>query len=83
MSRALDRRLIALESGHQTQALSAWQTILREISDAGLDALGALLTEYEADPTAPAVMTGCAQILKDFAPDAETLDRWLIPSCVQ
>lgn len=77
MSRALDRRLTALEGGHRIETPDPWKPILRELPDAGLSALVILLTEHKADPTIPAVVAGCEQILKDFAPDAATLDRWL------
>jgi hypothetical protein len=78
MSRDLDRRITALEGGHHAKALNAWQPILRELPDAGLDALHDLMTNYETNPTDPSVMAaGAAGILERFAPDAVTLKRWL------
>ena len=39
MSRALDRRIAALEGRHQTVTTSAWEPILAELSEEGLEDL--------------------------------------------
>jgi hypothetical protein len=76
MSRALDRRVRALEATWSGSGVDPWQAILRELPDAALTALEALLTAHAADPTGPVVEAGCARILGDFAPSPATLERW-------
>ncbi len=78
MSRALDRRMKALETALCASSKDPWASILRELPDAGLEALRDLMTTYASNPTDSTVMAaGCAGILKDFAPSSATLERWL------
>lgn len=78
MSRALDRRMKALEAAWCASSMDPWQPILRELPDAGLEALRDLMTTYASNPADPTVMAaGCVGILERFAPSPATLERWL------
>ena len=73
MSRALDRRISALEAG-SPRAKDPWLDILSEVPMEALNALEILFTPH---PTGEGVEAECVQILERFAPDAATLKRWL------
>ena len=73
MNRALDRRIAALEAA-RPRAEDPWEVILHELPMAALNALEAMWTAHPTDEEAEA---RCLQILKDYAPDAATLERWL------
>ena len=75
MSRTLDRRIAALEAGSRPDEKdSPWLDILREVP---FPALVALETFLMTNPSGEEEEVGCLKILKDFAPDDATLERWL------